>query len=236
MSAKVLIVEDEADLSQLLAYNLGKAGFDHAIVDDGDDALLAVEEERPDLVLLDWMLPNLSGIEICRQIRARKATRALPIIMLTARSDETDMLRGLERGADDYIAKPFSVTELMARVKALLRRSNPAAAADKIAIGDLTLDRVSRRAHRGRRELRLGPTEYRLLDLMISRPGRVYSRAELLDRVWSADAELELRSVDVMIGRLRRALNRRGDTDPIRTVRGAGYAFDETYGAEPDAP
>ena len=196
---------------------------------DGEDAVIAVEDEAPDLVLLDWMLPNVSGLEICRQLRARKATARLPIIMLTARGEEEDRVRGLEHGADDYVAKPFSVGEVMARVKALLRRANPAVAANTITHGDITLDRETRRARRGDRTLRIGPTEFRLLELFLSRPGRIFTRDELLDRVWGRMADVELRSVDVMVGRLRRALNRRGDRDPIRTVRATGYGFDETY-------
>lgn len=227
--AKVLIVEDEGDLAQLLSYNLEKEGYETGIVDDGDDALIAIEEEAPDLILLDWMLPNVSGIEICRQVRARAETRSLPVIMLTARGEEEDRIRGLERGADDYVTKPFSVSELMARVKALLRRAAPGTADNVLEFQDILLDRDARRVRRGKREVRLGPTEFRMLDVLMTRPGRVYSREQLLDRVWGQDSEVEIRTVDVMVGRLRRALNRRGDRDPIRTVRAAGYALDETY-------
>jgi len=231
MAGRILIVEDEEALSALLEYNLSREGFEVHVSADGDDALLALEEERPDLVLLDWMLPGLSGIEICRRIRARPATRELPVIMLTARGEEEDRVRGLETGADDYLTKPFSVPELVARVRALLRRSRPALAGDVATFGDLTLDRETRRVRRGRREVRLGPTEFRLLDCLMQRPGRVYSREQLLDLAWGRDVYVEPRTVDVHVGRLRKALNRPGERDPIRTVRAAGYALDETYGA-----
>ncbi len=231
MTAKILIVEDEEDLAELLSYNFGKEGYDTCKVDDGDDAIIAVEDEQPDLVVLDWMLPNVSGIEICRQIRARNETRNVPIIMLTARGDEDDRIRGLNRGADDYVTKPFSMTELMARTHALLRRSNPTAVDSNYMFQDIIVDRNSRRVKRGDRDVRLGPTEFKLLEVLIRRPGRVFERADLLDRVWGQDSDVELRTVDVMVGRLRRALNRRGERDPIRTVRSAGYSLDETYAA-----
>lgn len=229
MTAKILIVEDEEDLAELLSYNFGKEGYDTCKVDDGDDAIIAVEDEQPDLVILDWMLPNVSGIEICRQIRARTETRNVPIIMLTARGDEDDRIRGLNRGADDYVTKPFSMTELMARTHALLRRTNPTAVDSNYMFQDIVVDRNSRRVKRGTREVRLGPTEFKLLEVLIRRPGRVFERSDLLDRVWGQDSDVELRTVDVMVGRLRRALNRRGERDPIRTVRSAGYSLDETY-------
>ncbi len=229
MSAKVLIVEDEDDLVELLDYNLTKEGYETCHVMDGDDAMIVVEDEQPDLVILDWMLPNVSGIEICRQIRARNETRTLPIIMLTARGDEDDRIRGLNRGADDYVSKPFSMSELMARVHALMRRTNPTAVDSNYVFKDITVDRDARRVKRGAREVRLGPTEFKLLEVLIRRPGRVFERADLLDRVWGQDSDVELRTVDVMVGRLRRALNRRGERDPIRTVRSAGYSLDETY-------
>lgn len=231
MSARVLVVEDEDALSALLEYNLGKEGFAVRISGDGEDALLAVEEEKPDLVLLDWMLPGLSGIELCRRIRARPDTRDTPVIMLTARGEEEDRIRGLDTGADDYLTKPFSIPELIARVRALLRRSRPTLSAEVATFGDLTLDRETRRVRRGDREVHLGPTEFRLLDCLMQRPGRVFSREQLLDLVWGRDVYVEARTVDVHIGRLRKALNRRGDRDPIRTVRAAGYALDETYNA-----
>ena len=192
--------------------------------------MLAIEEDRPDLVLLDWMLPGLSGIEVCRQIRARSELRDTPVIMLTARGEEEDRIRGLDTGADDYLTKPFSVPELIARVRALLRRTRPTIASEVASFGDLILDRETRRVYRGDREIHLGPTEFRLLDCLMQRPGRVYSREQLLDLVWGRDVYVEVRTVDVHVGRLRKALNRRrGDRDPIRTVRAAGYALDETY-------
>ncbi|MEM1382335.1 MAG: phosphate regulon transcriptional regulator PhoB [Pseudomonadota bacterium] len=229
MSARVLVVEDEEALSALLEYNLGKEGFEVRISADGEDALLAIEEDRPDLVLLDWMLPGLSGIEICRRIRARGETRDTPVIMLTARGEEEDRVRGLDTGADDYLTKPFSVPELTARVRALLRRSRPTLSAEVATFGDLALDRETRRVRRADREVHLGPTEFRLLDCLMQRPGRVFSREQLLDLVWGRDVYVEARTVDVHVGRLRKALNRRGERDPIRTVRAAGYALDETY-------
>ncbi len=229
MCAKVLVVEDESAISHLLDYNLRAEGFEVVVVEDGDDALIVAEETDPDIVLLDWMLPNVSGVEICRRLRAREATRGLPIIMLTARGEEEDRLRGFETGADDYITKPFSMSELVARVRAVLRRANPALAGNIATFGDVTLDRETMRVRRGERDIKLGPTEFRLLDVLIQRPGRVYSREQLLDRVWGQDIYVEARTVDVHIGRLRKALKTRGEVDPIRTVRSAGYAFDETY-------
>lgn len=229
MTARVLIVEDEEALSALLEYNLSREGFDVRTSADGEDAVLAIEEDRPDIVLLDWMLPGLSGLEICRQIRARPELRDTPVIMLTARGEESDRIRGLDVGADDYLTKPFSVPELTARVRALLRRSRPTISSEVATFGDLILDRETRRVRRSTREVRLGPTEFRLLDCLMQRPGRVYSREQLLDLVWGRDVYVEARTVDVHIGRLRKALNRRGEADPIRTVRAAGYALDETY-------
>ncbi len=231
MSAKVLVIEDEEPISQLLAYNLTKEGFTVAISSDGDEALMAVDEEKPDLVLMDWMLPNVSGIELCRQLRTRSETREIPVIMLTARGEEEDRVRGLDVGADDYVTKPFSMSELVARMRAVLRRTAPALAGDVATFSDITLDRQSHRVHRASREVRLGPTEFRLLDVLMQRPGRVFSREQLLDRVWGQDVYVELRTVDVHIGRLRKALNGRGQRDPIRTVRSSGYALDETYDA-----
>ncbi|MEM9012632.1 MAG: phosphate regulon transcriptional regulator PhoB [Pseudomonadota bacterium] len=230
MCAKVLIVEDEEALSQLLSYNLSKEGFDVAMATDGEEGLIAVDEEKPDIVLLDWMLPNVSGIEICRQIRARTETREIPVIMLTARGEEEDRIRGLEIGADDYVTKPFSMSELAARIRAVLRRTRPTIAGDVATFADIVLDRETCRVRRANRDIHLGPTEFRLLDVLMQRPGRVFSREQLLDRVWGHDVYVEIRTVDVHIGRLRRALNGRGDNDPIRTVRSAGYALDETYG------
>ncbi|MEM7616719.1 MAG: phosphate regulon transcriptional regulator PhoB, partial [Pseudomonadota bacterium] len=211
------------------SYNLGKEGFDVALSGDGDEALIALDEEKPDLVLLDWMLPNVSGVEICRQLRARSETRDIPVIMLTARGEEEDRIRGLEQGADDYVTKPFSMSELVARMRAVLRRTRPTIAGDVATFADITLDRETRRVRRGGRDVHLGPTEFRLLDVLMQRPGRVFSREQLLDRVWGTDVYVEIRTVDVHVGRLRKAINRRGESDPIRTVRASGYALDETY-------
>jgi two-component system phosphate regulon response regulator PhoB len=230
MGGKVLVIEDEEAISQLLAYNLEKEGFTVRVAGDGDEALAALEEEQPDLVLLDWMLPSVSGIEICRQMRARPGTRGTPVIMLTARGEEDDRVRGLDVGADDYVTKPFSMSELVARMRAVLRRSAPALAGDVATFADIVLDRQQCRVRRGKRDIHLGPTEFRLLDTLMQRPGRVYSREQLLDRVWGQDVYVEIRTVDVHIGRLRKALNRAADRDPIRTVRSSGYALDETYG------
>ncbi|HEU0221715.1 MAG TPA: phosphate regulon transcriptional regulator PhoB [Paracoccaceae bacterium] len=234
MAARVLVVEDEEALSELLVYNLGKEGFDVSTSLDGEEALVALEEARPDIVILDWMLPSVSGIEIARQIRARAETREIPIIMLTARGAEEDRVRGLEIGADDYLVKPFAMSELVARMRAVLRRTRPTLAGNVATFGDIVLDRETRRLRRGGRDIHLGPTEYRLLDVLMQRPGRVFTREQLLDRVWGNDVYVEIRTVDVHVGRLRKALNRRGERDPIRTVRSAGYALDETYpgGAE----
>ncbi|HUF87360.1 MAG TPA: phosphate regulon transcriptional regulator PhoB [Thermohalobaculum sp.] len=229
MSARILVVEDEESLGTLLDYNLSHAGYRVRLAADGDTALMALEEETPDLVVLDWMLPGVSGIEICRRIRARPQTRDLPVIIVTARGEEEDRVRGLDTGADDYMTKPLSVGELMARIKAVLRRARPAVAGDVASFGDITLDREVRRVRRAGREVRLGPTEFRLLDCLIRRPGRVFSREQLLDLVWGRDVYVEPRTVDVHVGRLRKALNRRGERDPIRTVRAVGYALDETY-------
>ncbi len=229
MRARILVVEDEEALCALLEYNISKEGFDVEIATDGEEALIKIEEESPDLVLLDWMLPKVSGIEICRQIRASAETRNLPVIMLTARGEEDDRIRGLDTGADDYLTKPFSMTELMARLRAVLRRTRPTLSGDVATFGDIILDRERRRVRRGQREVHLGPTEFRLLDCLLQRPGRVYSREQLLDLVWGRDVYVEARTVDVHVGRLRKALNRRGEKDPIRTVRAAGYALDETY-------
>ncbi len=227
MAAKILIVEDEDALVTLLTYNLEAAGYDVAAVKSGDEALLAIDEEQPDLVILDWMLPSLSGIEICRQIRAGSATRALPVIMLTARGGEADRLRGLATGADDYIVKPFSVAEVLARVKALLRRSSPEKTSDVLERAGIVIDRQAHRVTRGPRDLNLGPTEFRLLEVFMQSAGRVLSRAQLLDHVWGRSAEVDERTVDVHVGRLRKSIVRGSEPDPIRTVRGAGYVFDE---------
>jgi two-component system phosphate regulon response regulator PhoB len=230
MKPRVLIVEDEQPLVTLLAYNLQSEGFTVESETRGDSAAERLRDDLPDLLILDWMLPGLSGIELCRRLRQRQETKALPIVMLTARGEETERIRGLTTGADDYVVKPFSVAELMARVKALLRRANPALASDVVAVGDLRLDRTTRRVHRGEREVRLGPTEFRLLECLMRAPGRVYGRDQLLDQVWGRDAEIDDRTVDVHVGRLRKAVSAREEADPIRTVRGAGYSFDETFG------
>ena len=227
MAAKILIVEDEDPLVTLLTYNLEAAGFEVAATRSGDDAIVTVKEEQPDLVILDWMLPGRSGIEICRQIRAGAETRTLPVIMLTARGEEGDRLRGLATGADDYIVKPFSVAEVLARVKALLRRASPEKTAGVLQRSGIVLDRQAHRVKRGPRDINLGPTEYRLLEFFMQSAGRVLSRAQLLDNVWGRSSEVDERTVDVHVGRLRKAIVRGSEIDPIRTVRGAGYIFDE---------
>ena len=230
MAPRVLIVEDEEALAILIRYNLEAEGYEVEHVARGDEADLRLREMQPDLVVLDWMLPGLSGIEICRRLRARTETRALPVIMLTARGEESERVRGLMQGADDYLTKPFSVPELVARVHALLRRARPERVADRLAMGDLELDRTTKRVRRSGVEIHLGPTEYRLLEFLMASPGRVFARAHLLDGVWGQDVYVDERTVDVHVGRLRKALSRRGSADPIRTVRGEGYAFDETFG------
>ncbi len=229
MSVKVLIVEDEEALQGLLEYNLQKEGFGVVIEGDGGEALTAIAEHAPDIILLDWMLPNKSGIDICRAIRANRSFHDIPVIMLTARVEEEDKLRGLNLGADDYITKPFSVSEVIARIRAVLRRTSPAIAGDTATFGDLSLNRTDMRVMRGENLIKLGPTEFRLLEVLIQRPGRVYSREQLLDRVWGQEVYVENRTVDVHVGRLRKALKQPGKPDPIRTVRSAGYALDETY-------
>jgi len=226
----VLVVEDEAALSTLLRYNLEKEGFAVSEARDGEEALLQLKEQKPDAVLLDWMLPRLSGLELCRQIRRAPAWRDLPVIMLTARGEEADRVRGLDSGADDYVAKPFSTSELIARLKAVIRRARPAAQAEVLRFADLALDDSSHRVTRSGEAVHLGPTEFRLLRFLLERPRRVFSREQLLDAVWGRDAEVELRTVDVHIRRLRKALNGVDRRDLIRTVRSAGYALD-TSGA-----
>ena len=230
MSARILIVEDEEPLSLLLRYNLEADGYDVDTVARGDDADTKLRESVPDLVVLDWMLPGLSGIELCRRLRARPETKSLPIIMLTARGEESERIRGLSTGADDYIVKPFSVPELVARVRALLRRASPERVADVLAFGDIELDREKKRVSRAGREVALGPTEYRLLEFLMERPGRVFSREQLLDGVWGSEVYIDERTVDVHVGRLRKALNHGAEADPIRTVRGAGYALNDRFG------
>jgi two-component system, OmpR family, phosphate regulon response regulator PhoB len=230
MQAQILIVEDEEALTLLLRYNLEAEGYTVETVGRGDEADLLLKEKTPDLVILDWMLPGLSGIELCRRLRARAETMNLPIIMLTARGEESERVRGLATGADDYIVKPFSVPELIARVRALLRRALPERIADVLSFGDLEVDREKKRVSRSGRAVDLGPTEYRLLEFLMQRPGRVFSREQLLDGVWGNEIYIDERTVDVHVGRLRKALNRGHAADPIRTVRGAGYALDDQFG------
>ncbi|MCE2481547.1 MAG: phosphate regulon transcriptional regulator PhoB [Alphaproteobacteria bacterium] len=225
MKPLILIVEDETPLVTMLRYNLEKEGFRVAAAVDGQQALLLLAEERPDLVLLDWMLPSISGLELCRRIRRRAEWRDLPVVMLTARAEEADRVRGLEIGADDYVTKPFSRGELIARIRALLRRSRPAFAEEVLTRGNLSVDLVRHRVSRGGRAIELSPTEYRLLLHFMENPGRVFSRDQLLNAVWGRDTYVEERTVDVHIRRLRKALNREGETDIVRTVRSAGYAF-----------
>jgi two-component system phosphate regulon response regulator PhoB len=227
---RILVVEDEIDVALLITYNLEAEGYVVESVARGDEAELRLAENAPDLLILDWMLPGVSGIEICRRLRARETTRTLPVIMVTARNEESERVRGLSVGADDYVVKPFSVIELMARVHALLRRSRPERVAERLYVGDLDLDRLTRRVRRGDRDIRLGPTDFRLLEYLLERPGRVFSRAQLLDLVWGRSAEVDERTVDVHIGRLRKKLSKGRERDPIRTVRGAGYSIDEGFG------
>ena len=226
MTPHVLVVEDEDSLATLLQYNLQKEGYDVALAGDGEEALLLVDERLPDLIVLDWMLPKISGIEVCRRLRQRNETRNVPIIMLTARGEESDRVRGLDTGADDYVVKPFSMTELTARIRAVLRRLRPGLAEDRVRRGDLLIDRVAHRVKRAGQEIHLGPTEFRLLDYLMQHPGRVFSREQLLDAVWGSDVYVEARTVDVHIGRLRKALGVSETDDPIRTVRSAGYSLD----------
>jgi two-component system phosphate regulon response regulator PhoB len=226
MTPHVLVVEDEDSLATLLQYNLQKEGYDVALAGDGEEALLLVDERLPDLIVLDWMLPKISGIEVCRRLRQRNETRNVPIIMLTARGEESDRVRGLDTGADDYVVKPFSMTELTARIRAVLRRLRPGLAEDRVRRGDILIDRVAHRVKRAGAEIHLGPTEFRLLDYLMQHPGRVFSREQLLDAVWGSDVYVEARTVDVHIGRLRKALGVSDTDDPIRTVRSAGYSLD----------
>lgn len=232
MTAKVLIVEDEEPLALLLRYNLEAEGFSVTLVDNGEDAEIAIAEERPDVIILDWMLPGVSGLELCRRMRLARTGRDVPIIMLTARGEEQDRVRGLAVGADDYVVKPFSVPELMARVRAILRRAQPNRLQDVLTVSGITLDREAHRVVRNGREVRLGPTEFRLLEFLMERPGRVFSRAQLLDGVWGRDVYVDERTVDVHIGRLRKAINRGKEPDPIRTIRGAGYALGTKFPAD----
>lgn len=230
MSASILIVEDEEPIQILLRYNLEAEGFRVRVSSEGEDVSFLINDERPDLVILDWMLPGISGIEVCRLLRVKPETRDIPIIMLTARGEESERVRGLATGADDYMVKPFSVKELVARVQSILRRSNPEAVAEQIIVGEIVFDRKTLRVKRGARDVNLSPTEFRLLEKLMQNPGRVYSRAQLLDTVWGRDAEVDERTVDVHVGRLRKSLSRGKEAEPIRTVRGSGYAFDERFG------
>jgi two-component system phosphate regulon response regulator PhoB len=222
----ILVVEDEDALATLLDYNLMKEGFRVERAADGEEALLRVAEEPPDLVVLDWMLPKVSGVEVCRQLRAGAETRRTPVLMLTARGEEADKVRGLDTGADDYVVKPFAMSELVARIRALLRRTRPELVDERLEYADLILDRGRHRVTRAGKDVHLGPTEYRLLDFLMQRPGRVFSRERLLDAVWGANTYVEVRTVDVHVGRLRKALRQSDSPDLIRTVRSASYALD----------
>lgn len=225
-AAKLLLVEDDASLAELLEFRFEAEGYEVRSTTDGDEALILAAEETPDLIILDWMVEGTSGIEVCRRLRRDKATAHVPIIMLTAREAEDDRIRGLETGADDYVPKPFSPRELLARVSAVMRRIRPALAGQSISVGDLTLDPVAHRVERRGRQLQLGPTEYRLLKFLMESPGRVFSRNQLLDGVWGTGSDIELRTVDVHIRRLRKAIEIDGAKDPVRTVRSAGYAIE----------
>ncbi len=221
----VLLVEDEPAQREVLAYNLEADGFAVTSAGNGEEALMLVDEATPDVILLDWMLPNVSGIEVCRRLKTRPETRDVPIIMISARSEEVDRVRGLETGADDYVIKPYSVNELMARVRAQLRRTRPSTVGERLEYQDIVLDSETHRVMRGGKELKLGPTEFRLLTTFMEKPGRVWSREQLLDRVWGRDIYVDTRTVDVHIGRLRKVLCSHGGNDPLRTVRGAGYSL-----------
>ena len=222
---RVLVVEDEPAQREVLAYNLEAEGFAVSRAQNGEEALLLVDEDVPDIIVLDWMMPNLSGIEVCRRLKIKPETRSIPVIMLSARSEEVDKVRGLETGADDYVVKPYSVIELMASVRSQLRRVRPATVGQRLEFDDIILDAESHKVTRGKDELKLGPTEFRLLSTFMEKPGRVWSREQLLDRVWGRDIYVDTRTVDVHIGRLRKALTQHGGGDPVRTVRGAGDAL-----------
>ncbi len=233
---RIIVVEDDPHLVELLAYNLKAAGFAVGAVHDGEEGWLRIIEQPPDLAIIDWMLPELSGLELCRRLRRREQTRNLPIIMLTARGDEADRVRGLETGADDYVTKPFSPRELIARIQAVLRRLRPALHGEVLQAGDIRLDPVAHRVTRAGRSVHLSPTEFRLLRHLMEHPGRVFSREQLLDAVWGHDSDIEIRTVDVHIRRLRKALNAPGEPDPVRTVRAAGYAFEPPPASDEQAP
>ncbi len=221
----VMVVEDEPAQREILAYNLEAEGYRVSRAENGEEAMILVREAPPDLIVLDWMMPNVSGLEVCRQIKTRPETRAIPVIMLSARSEDVDKVRGLEIGADDYVVKPYSVTELMARVRAHLRRVRPATVGVRLEFEDIVLDAETHRVTRGGHDIKLGPTEFRLLSTFIEKPGRVWSREQLLDRIWGRDIYVDSRTVDVHVGRLRKALTKNGGSDPLRTVRGTGYAL-----------
>jgi two-component system phosphate regulon response regulator PhoB len=227
MKTHILVIEDEAALVELVRYNLEKEGFRVTAANDGEEGLALLNEGKPDLLVLDWMLPHVSGIEICRQVRRKTELRDLPVIMLTARGEEADRIRGLEVGADDYVIKPFSPSELVARIRAVLRRARPTGADEMLTYSGIAMDLAAHRVIRNGRGIHLGPTEFRLLRFFMERPGRVFTREQLLDGVWGRDLYVELRTVDVHIRRLRKAINADGERDPIRTVRSAGYALDD---------
>ena len=226
MNPYIIVAEDEDALSTLLTYNLEKEGYEVGVAADGDEAMVMIRERQPDLLVCDWMMPKVSGIEVCRRLRQQPTTRNLPIVMLTARSEESDRIRGLDTGADDYVVKPFSMVELMARIRAVLRRIRPGLSEDRVEFGEISVDRLSHRVQRSGRDIHLGPTEYKLLTHFMQYPRRVFSREQLLDAVWGNDVYVEARTVDVHIGRLRKALNETSEFDPIRTVRSAGYSLD----------
>jgi two-component system phosphate regulon response regulator PhoB len=232
MNYTVLVVEDEPPQAEMLSYNLQKEGFRVLLTGEGEEGLMMARESLPDVIVLDWMLPGLTGIEICRQLRGDATTREIPILMLTARGEEEDRVRGIETGADDYVVKPYSPREVVARIKALLRRANPASASEALEYADILMDLAQHKVSRSGRAIHLGPTEFRLLKTLMEKPGRVFSRERLLDMVWGRDVYVEDRTVDVHIRRLRKALNEVGDMDMIRTVRGEGYAIDAEKGAE----
>lgn len=221
----VLVIEDEPAQREVLSYNLKAEGYRVTVAQDGEQGLIMVEEDAPDVIVLDWMLPHVSGIEVCRQLKSRSNTRAIPIIMLSARSEELDKVRGLETGADDYVVKPYAVAELMARVRTQLRRVRPSKVGQILTFDDIALDADTHRVTRGDVELKLGPTEFRLLATFMEKAGRVLSREQLLDQVWGRDVYVDTRTVDVHVGRLRKVLTQHGGDDPVRTVRGAGYAL-----------
>ena len=223
----ILLVEDEPAQQEVLSYNLQSEGFRLVTAAEGEEALLIAEEQRPDAIVLDWMLPKVSGIEVCRQLRARPNTKAIPILMLTARGDEVDRIRGLDSGADDYVVKPYSVNELIARLRALLRRTRPGSVGETLSYGGLQMDTAQHKVTLNGERVKLGPTEFRLLSTFLEKPGRVWEREQLLDRVWGREADIDLRTVDVHVGRLRKALKETGRADPIRTVRGVGYSLDD---------